>query len=78
MRYILAVIRSCWHDGVEALGAWTQIGAKWVKLSASRNSILLLLQYKHLMGTGMRIHTLVLLEHPLRCVLQRSASAPEC
>ena len=29
---ILPVIRSCWHGGVDALGACTQIGAKWVKL----------------------------------------------
>jgi hypothetical protein len=24
---ILPVIRSCWHGGVEAVGAWTQRGA---------------------------------------------------
>jgi hypothetical protein len=31
MRSIVAVIRSCWHGGVEALGAFTQIGAKSVQ-----------------------------------------------
>jgi hypothetical protein len=32
---IAAVIRSCWHGGVEALGACTQIGAKWVHAHCS-------------------------------------------
>jgi len=32
MGYIMAVIRSCWPGGVEALWTFTQIGAFWVNV----------------------------------------------